>query len=434
MLIVYSYKTSNRLEYIIEILSEYLQLENYLITTDVEIYKRTNGYKINYSNQKIYDKEYHIIPHSLLFEENIIQQKIEVEIVNDLPYFFKNPNSNNFDVLASAFYLLTRYEEYLPHSLDEYGRFAHTNSIAFKNNFLHKPIANSWFRIIKSALQNQNLDKAFTERQFYFTPTYDIDMAWSYLHKNIFKQIAGIFVDFFTLKFSTVINRKLTLFRLKKDPSDVYNWLNKLHSKIKLKPIYFFLVAKTNKGFDKNINRNNLPFKNLLKEISVESNVALHPSWQSVDSIDVLNDEIQYLQNTIQQPIHYSRQHYIRFFLPNTYHELIEVGITHDYSMGYGSINGFRASYCLPFKWFDIERNEKTTLTIVPFCYMDANSIFEQKLSPIKSKEELLYYYNVVKNEKGCLVTIFHNHFLTEEKKYKEWRKMYESFLIENFT
>ena len=71
-----------------------------------------------------------------------------------------------------------------------------------------------------------------------------------------------------------------------------------------------------------------------------------------------------------------SRQHFIRFTLPDTYRQLINAGIKEEFSMGYGSVNGFRASVALPFYWFDLEKNEATSLLVYLFCFMDANSFF----------------------------------------------------------
>ena len=223
------------------------------------------------------------------------------------------------------------------------------------------------------------------------------------------------------------------LFNFKNDPSDIFNWLNELHNKYHLPSLYFILFASKKVEYDKNISIDNIHFKKLIKEQTEKNEFGIHPSWQSGDNEFLVQSEIQNLSKLINKDIIKSRQHYIRFKLPATFRKLIAAGIKTDYSMGYGSINGFRASYCLPYKWFDLGKNEKTNLTLVPFCYMDANAIFEQKYSPTEAGKELQHYYDIVKSVNGCLVTIFHNHFLTEQREWKGWRNMYEEFLKENF-
>ena len=110
---------------------------------------------------------------------------------------------------------------------------------------------------------------------------------------------------------------------------------------------------------------------------------------------------------------------------------LIKAGILKDFSMGYGSINGFRASVTSPFYWYDLEKEQATSLQLHPFCYMEANSFFEQKLSPSQALEEMREYYNKVKKVNGTLVTIWHNTFLGTDEMFKGWREIYEQFLEE---
>jgi hypothetical protein len=115
--------------------------------------------------------------------------------------------------------------------------------------------------------------------------------------------------------------------------------------------------------------------------------------------------------------------------LPDTYRRLIDAGITEDYSMGYGSINGFRASYCLPYKWYDLQKEETTNLTVFPFCYMEANSFYEQQYSPEEALQEMKDYYRVTKQANGLFITIWHNHFLGSDKMFKGWREVYRTMI-----
>jgi hypothetical protein len=126
-----------------------------------------------------------------------------------------------------------------------------------------------------------------------------------------------------------------------------------------------------------------------------------------------------------------SRQHYIRFNLPEGYQRLISVGITDDYSMGYGSINGFRASVAVSFYWYDLEKEEQTILRIHPFCFMDANSFYEQRQNAEKTFEELMHYLSVCKEVNGTLITIWHNNFLGTANEFSGWKEMYEQFIAQ---
>ena len=51
--------------------------------------------------------------------------------------------------------MISRYEEYLPHIKDIHGRFEAKESLAFKNNFLEKPIVDIWINLIKKELRKK---------------------------------------------------------------------------------------------------------------------------------------------------------------------------------------------------------------------------------------------------------------------------------------
>ncbi|MEJ7826629.1 MAG: hypothetical protein WKF91_00480, partial [Segetibacter sp.] len=132
-MLLYSSAVTNRLTYITDVLLKAIGVEQYEITTNIEVYVAFKGPRINYSKAAISEQEIWIAPVSLLFEEDIKPQSIEVFLWREQTAFFKTFGKDlPFDIFAASFYLLSRYEEYLPYSLDMYGRYAHENSLAFK--------------------------------------------------------------------------------------------------------------------------------------------------------------------------------------------------------------------------------------------------------------------------------------------------------------
>jgi hypothetical protein len=423
MILIYSHTTSPRLQYICQFIFKELLCVDYLITIDSEAFKNFEGVKINYSNKTIVANEFKILNAPLLFEHDIKEQPLQCFTTNYYKAFFKIPNcSFPFDIFAAAFYLLSRYEEYLPHTKDMYGRYAHENSVAFKQDFLQLPLVNIWVKDLTIALKNKFPHFNFPLSTFNFLPTYDIDIAYSYKHKGLIRNI-GSFLK------SPSAERIKVLLGVQKDPFDSYVFLNELHKKNNLQPVYFFLVAQKNELYDKNI----LPHKNamwqLIKQHAKKYTIGIHPSWQSGNNSSLLKKEKEYLQAMIDKTIVHSRQHYIRFNLPDGYNKLIEAGITDDYSMGYGSINGFRASVASSFFWYNLSTETQTSLRIHPFCFMDANSFYEQHYTAAQAYIELLHYCTVCKNINGTLITIWHNNFLGSATAFKGWREIYERFL-----
>ena len=421
--LLYTQNYSPRLQYICAFIFKEVMGVECNITCDLEEFKSYSGIKINYSNSLVCEDEFYILPVDLLFEKNIVPQPVKCFKINNNQAFFKIDHADfPFDIFAASFYLLCRYEEYLPHSKDMYGRYAHENSLAFKEGFLQLPLINIWANSFVAALQNKFPSFIFIHRPFRFIPTYDIDIAFSYKHKGLLRNAGGF------LK-SPSLERIMVVCGWRKDPFDTYEWMDTLHKKFQLNPVYFFLVAAQNGGYDKNILPANKAMWQLVKKHAEKYSIGIHPSWQSGDDISLLKKEIVQLKTMSQQEITRCRQHYIRFNLPEGYRRLLKEGITDDYSMGYGSINGFRASAASAFYWFDLEKNEISSLRVHPFCFMEANAYYEQKLTVTEAYEELMQYYWACKNVDGTLITIWHNQMLGPDKLYGGWAAMYENFL-----
>jgi hypothetical protein len=427
-LLIYLQNISPRLKYIISFLSRFYNCEiNF--TNNLNDYLNFTGIKINYSSQSVSEEEVWVKPNEILFEHTVHDLQIICKKHQEgFIVLFPSDDDLGFDILSAIFFLISRYEEYLPHKKDMYGRYAHENSIAFKNDFLHLPLINIWLAHFKKNIELK-AGKHIPDAKFQFLPTYDIDIAWSYKNKGVIRNAGGIIKSLAGFKFKEVQERIRVLSGNTSDPYDTYEWMEQLHEQHGLKPIYFFHVGLKKSIYDKNISPYNQQFQQLIKTLSVRNTIGLHPSWASGDVEDELRNEKKILEKIIDKEITRSRQHYIRLSLPETYRKLISAGIKYDYSMGYGSINGFRASIASPFYWYDLDKEEQTKLIVHPFCFMDANSFYEQKQNTEQTLTELTHYLNEVKNVKGTLTTIWHNNFLGTDTFFKGWNNVYKTFL-----
>ncbi len=425
-MLIYSLTNTPRLQYIANFFAGYYKTVVSITTSSAEFYTY-DGVRINYSYESFELAVVTITPVDFLFKQTISDVTIETFLhTNGYKAFFKNEGTVGFDLLAAVFYLLSRYEEYLPHQKDAYGRFAHSGSIAFKEGFLHKPLINIWLEDFRSLINQSFPDYLLPAADFCFIPTCDIDMAWSYKHKGFFRNAGGFLKAFLNKEWSSIKQRAVVLLRKKTDPYDAYDWMDQLHKKYRLAPVYFFHVGIRRNRYDKNIAVTNKAFKQVIKNTAKKYKTGLHPSWHSGDDASYITIEKSIFERLVHQKTIHSRQHFIRFTLPQTFRHLIASGITNDYSMGYGSINGFRASVASPFYWYDLERETETTLLLHPFCFMDANCFFEMELTANEAVEEMLRYYNEVKAVSGTFITIWHNTFLGTDQLFKGWREAYE--------
>src|SRR5450432_3758505 len=120
MLLIYCHTITPRLQYIVDFISNELFNEPITFTTDAESFRIAKVPRLNYSDNDFSEEEFYIKPTPLLFETGIQPQPIKCFEADYHTAFFQTTGDNSFDLLAASFYLLTRYEEYLPHQKDEY--------------------------------------------------------------------------------------------------------------------------------------------------------------------------------------------------------------------------------------------------------------------------------------------------------------------------
>jgi hypothetical protein len=428
-MLFYSDYNSPRLNYILDLISNEIFNEPFIQIADKDAFISYTGAKLNYSPERLSDNELFINHHGLLSESDICEQQINLINYLGKPAFFETTGDYPFDIFAASFYLVSRYEEYHSFLPDKYGRFPHKDSLAFKENFLDFPLINYWLEDFKIVLRHKFPDIIFRMKDFKFVPTYDIDIAYSFKYKGLKRNLGGFFRSVIKGEWFNLLDRWDVLFNKKKDPFDSYEWLDSLHLYCRTRAYYFFLLAKKQVGIDKNISPAKQQLQSLIAYHASGYTVGIHPSWQSGDEEALLMEEVDELEKIIKAPVKYSRQHYIRMVLPQTYRRLIDVGVEKDFSMGYGSMNGFRASIASSFYWYDLKAEKKTDLMLFPFCFMDSTSFYERKLSPKEAFMELMDYYRKIKQINGLMVTVWHNNFFGTDPMFAGWKEVYEVFL-----
>lgn len=428
-MLLYAHTVTPRLRYIAQWFHEHYLDEPLVFTDSVESFKDHAGARLNYSAHRLTEQECWIEPAPILFEDTIRSLSPTVEDHENGPFLFSGNGDLGFDVFAASFYLISRYEEYLPHTVDAYGRFAHDQSLAFRHGFLDRPVVDRWMQQLLDSLLQFYPSLTVRNRAFERLCTYDIDESYAYLYKPIWLQLAGSARDLLRGRFGWLGERIATVLNIRSDPYDSFAFIRSLHVSDIQRPIFFFSVAEKRGQYDKNLSPHHPAQKRLIRFLSEGTEAGLHPSWRSGDEPTLLNSEKKQLEQIMGRSITFSRQHFIRFALPDTYRLLIEAGITDDYSMGYGSINGFRAGTSLSFCWFDLVQNHPTDLRIHPFCYMEANSFFELHHTIDQAAEEWERLERSVRAVNGRMITIWHNTLLGTQKRFAGWRDRYAQWI-----
>lgn len=431
-ILIYTHAKTGRVRYVFRLIFDDILKIPHRLTTNLEEFLSSDLPKFMYSEAAHSD--------DLFFKSSGLLFKRGIELIDLEPFDFDGAKAFfpvyddhaalPFDVFSSIFYLVSRYEEYLPFVKDRHGRYTAHLSISAKLHILNKPIVNIWANKVKEVLSFRYPSLSFPKRKYKFVPTYDIDSAYAFAQKGLVRTLGGYLLSFWELNWSDIAQRTKVLTKREKDPFNTFDLQIQYQKEYKLKPIYFFLFAHYGQ-YDKNINTRNSKFRFLVKSMGDYASVGIHPSYNTNEHPDLLKKEIRNLRAVLNKDVTCSRQHFLRVVLPSTYRNLIEHDITDDYSMGYAALPGFRAGICTPFNFYDLDLEIETKLRIHPFAVMDGTLNDYLGLTPADAIDQIKSLIREVKKVDGTFISLWHNESLSDQKRWKGWKRVYEQLIKE---
>ena len=431
--LLYTPHQGSRIAYVARLIfSEILQCTCTLTSSSAVFASATTAIRIQYGELPGGPPAWVIPASGFLEERHIRPVKPQVFSHLDLPCFFGVAQTSAdlpFDLFAMCFFLAVRYEEYLPFEPDHHGRFPAKASIAYQCGFLDIPLIDRWAYRLADLIRERFPGFVAPKREYAFTPTIDIDLAWAYLGKPLWKNLAGIAGDCLRQNWYR-LGIRFRVWRGKQpDSFDQFDFLDTLHREYQLQSSYFFLFSDSTSRKDPNVRPQHPGFRQLIRKLAQQAHPGLHPSYHTPEKTHRITREKAALEQVIGTELVRSRQHFIRFRLPETYRALQRAGIREDYSMGYPDASGYRASLARPFPWFDLENNAVGSLTLVPFQVMDVTLKQYLQLHPAQAIAHIAQLVQRTIEVNGHFVSIWHNSSFAPEWGWQDWEKVYRSLL-----
>lgn len=423
--------TPNRLKYGSHLILTTLLGLKVELTTNKSEYECYVGAKLQYATQRIIPGGIFIYNSGFLEKTGIEQFEPDLEKKQHFPLLFPTVNSEcilGFDIFAASFYLVSRYEEYQQGSKDLHGRFMAEESFAYRHGFLDIPLVNHYAWRLKKVLQHHFPFLVFKVPDYNFIPTYDIDVAYAYRGRDLIRGLGATIRSMSKFDFDSVSERIMVLGGKRQDPFDTYEMQFNWQKKYGFESYYFFLCGKKGPR-DHNISSNSKAFKKLVNTICKKARIGIHPSYASANNSKLMAAETARLSKIAGKQINLSRQHYLKFTLPETYRLLIQNNIIGDFSMGYASLPGFRASIATPFLFYDLKSEEPTSLTIYPVAVMDGTLKDYMNLTTAQAISKISEIIAEVRKVNGTFISLWHNDSLSERSRWTGWRKVYELLL-----
>ncbi|WP_298760285.1 polysaccharide deacetylase family protein [uncultured Psychroserpens sp.] len=427
MLLVYTHKITPRLRYAFKHLCTRVLGIPVSFTTTIEEFIAHDSLKMSYTRQPL-SHEIFIRNHELLFEQGLSDIDINVQDWDDTKCFFATGEKSAlpFDIFAASFYLLSRYEEYLPHVKDDYGRFTATESLAYKHGFLQQPVVDMWAYKLKTLLEQRFTGFVFPKKTYSIQPVIDVPMAYYFKQKGLMRTVGGALNDLYRFKLRRLYQRFMVLFGFKRDPYDTFKWIINKQKQYDFKFIVFFLIGDYS-TYDKNISINKKKFVSLIKSIADYCKVGLKASYFSLDDISILKKEKKKMEFVTNYELEATRNSFSKINLPTSYRNLIELEIKNDFTMGYLNHLGFRAGTCTPFLFYDLDYEMPTPLLINSFHCLDHALLKHQ--SQLDKAQELQRLIDTVKQVNGTFTPVFHNYCFGSDIRWKGFRKLFTQIL-----
>jgi hypothetical protein len=106
------------------------------------------------------------------------------------------------------------------------------------------------------------------------------------------------------------------------------------------------------------------------------------------------------------------RYHFLKFDWPQACIEIEQAGIKLDSSLGFAEHIGFRNSYGLPFKPYDMANDRPYNFIEVPLNIMDRTLQMYMQLDPEAALKQVKQFFET--NAHNCIVTLlWHNEFFS---------------------
>jgi hypothetical protein len=419
--VIYTPFVTERLQYVLDFICSTRNVHWQITNDRQQFIQQDSAAKFNYSNETFSKCFPQINPAPVLLEDGVKPYQIEkVRFGNDECMSF----DGHVDPLASIFYVLSRYEEYLTQAKDEHDRFIAQHSLQKKFDWLQLPIADVWALEFLNFLQVNHPYFEYQEAKSKLILSFDIDNTFAFKHKNAMQLIGGQVKDFFKGNSANIDLRREVLEGQTPDPNDTFEQIKSYQKRgcdVKL-----FWHLGDFKQYDRNISWTNVVHQRLIQQLSSNMDIGSHPSYESYLNERLVRQERGRLEHITKKPVYNSRQHFLKLNIPGSYRLLNNLGYKHDYSMGFADEIGFRMGTAQAVPFYDLLADETLPLLIHPFVYMDGTLNQYMKLSIEAAKIEVAKLAQQVKKYGGDFICIWHNDTINNRNECEGWTAVLE--------
>lgn len=332
------------------------------------------------------------------------------------------------DVFGSAFWLMSRVEEFDAVTRDAHDRCSAFQSLAWRNGFLMVPVVDEYVRLIAALIQGVwprlALPPPGSFTQFL---SHDVDDPYAYRFMSPGKAARLIAANavkgrspFRGLRWGAGLALSLAGIRLG-DPCDTFEWLMSVSERAGVSSTFYFIASDRNCSLDANYDITDPIIVDLLRRIAARGHeIGLHPGYLCFRDPALIREQADRLREGMRaagvtQPAIGARMHYLRWDGAVTPLGLSQAGLSYDSTLGFADHPGFRCGTCHTFRYFDPVTGTETGLYIRPLIAMEC-TVLAKRYMNLGATPAAFDVFRQLKNRcrsvGGEFALLWHNSFL----------------------
>lgn len=419
-MLVHIERSSSRVRYVISHVLERILGLDVQYADDAEAFRSATGPRLNYGTQR-FEGAFHI-PWSGAIEE-LPKQDPTVSLHGDARSMFLVNGEE--DLFAGIFFLLSLWDEMRCKERDGHGRVPSAALFTVRSGIADRPWIDEKVMALGAALERMWPGELQCTVRYSNCVTVDMDNILRYGGRPFTRAIGASVNDLLRGEWSAVVERWKVRGGVLPDPfTRVLECVAAHRDKVQ-RAIFFFLM-QGDRAFDHAAGHEHEAVRQVIRRAGEIGVVGLHPSYGSSQEPTTAEKERTTLMRINGKAINHTRQHFLRWRLPETVQELSSAGYYEEHTLGFTDRAGFRVGTSSPFPWYDLEREEETRLMLHPFAVMDSALIEQQRMAPDEVVRTMNAMSDLVRAVNGQFVSVWHDRYLSGHREFAPWPAVFE--------
>lgn len=344
------------------------------------------------------------IPHCIINLSSFAALEIPIIYGEDKYLVEEKRTLCGLDILASTFFMLTRWEEYVLGRKDT-GKCKEDDLLCVKAGYARVPVVHVYEEFLKYLLNKADIEVK-CNRKFAIKTTHDVDRCYLTGWRELFDNARRVYARGNKPQAWKIVKDYIWFKIHFRNPFDTYGFFMDYAEQIGIKDEFYFKCCEANElGTTYQIEDEEVQrFIKCIKKR--EHNIGFHPSESTFLSHSQFAREVEKLILGAQPTSLIGRNHML-LITPSTYRdwEMAHTDFVSNY--GFQARNGFRCGIAVPFTIFDFEQRRMLNLLEIPFEVMDT-VMLRNKPSFDEALSDIFDIIRIVKEYKGTLCTNWH--------------------------